>query len=55
MSLKVISAETDVISFLKDLKEVLTDPDFDVSKDLDILQKKSTELPSDPPFLHLLK
>jgi len=48
MSLKIISAETDVISFLKELKEVLVDPDFDVSSDLDILLKKSSELPSDP-------
>lgn len=48
MSLKIISPENDVIAFLKELKEVLTDPSFDVSKDLDILPKKKSELPTDP-------
>lgn len=48
MSLKVISPENDVIMFLKDLKVVLTDPSFDVSMNLDILTKKSSELPTDP-------
>ncbi len=48
MSQKIISSETDVIAFLKTLKEVLTDPDFNVSIDLDILLKKSIELPADP-------
>ena len=45
---KVISPENDVIMFLKEIKEVLTDPNFDVSKDLDILLKKGSELPTDP-------
>jgi hypothetical protein len=48
VSLKAISPESDVISFLKELKEVLTDPKFDVAKDLDILPKKSNEAPTDP-------
>lgn len=48
MSLKIISPENDVIIFLKELKEVLADPNFDVSKDLDILLKKKNELPTDP-------
>ncbi|MDT3699454.1 MAG: hypothetical protein RO469_08495 [Thermincola sp.] len=48
MSLKIISPENDVIAFLKELKEVLTDSSFDVSKDLDILPKKKSELPTDP-------
>ncbi|KJS19273.1 MAG: hypothetical protein VR72_19935 [Clostridiaceae bacterium BRH_c20a] len=48
MSLKIISPETDVIAFLKELKEVFTDPNFDASRDLDILLKKSSELPTDP-------
>ena len=48
MSLKIISSENDVIEFLKELKEVLTDSKFDVSRDLDILQKKSGETPTDP-------
>lgn len=48
VSQKIISQEEDVILFLKNLKEVLTDPDFDISKDLDILLKKKAELPTDP-------
>lgn len=48
MNLKIISPENDVIIFLKELKEVLTDPEFDVSKDLDILPKSKNELPTDP-------
>ncbi|WP_279237146.1 hypothetical protein [Alkaliphilus serpentinus] len=40
MSLKIISPKDDVIIFLKELKEVLTDPNFNVSEDLDILLKK---------------
>lgn len=48
MSLKVISPENDIIIFLKELKEVLTNQNFDISKDLDILQKKKNELPTDP-------
>ena len=48
MSQKIISQKEDVILFLKNLKEVLTDPGFDISKDLDILLKKKTELPTDP-------
>lgn len=48
MSSKVISPENDVIIFLKEIKEVLTDSNFDVSKDLDILLKKGNELSTDP-------
>ena len=48
VNLKIISLENDVRDFLRELKEVLTDTKFDVSKDLDILQKKSSELPTDP-------
>lgn len=48
MSLKIISTESDVITFLTGLKEVLIDSNFDVSKDLDILPKKKTESPTDP-------
>lgn len=48
MSLKVISAEADVTTFLKELKEVLINPNFNVSTDLDILLKKSNEMPSEP-------
>lgn len=48
MSLKTISSEEDVTEFLKELKAVLTDPTFDISKDLDILPKKKNESPTDP-------
>lgn len=48
MSTKIISPEEDVAIFLKELKSVLTDPAFDVSKDLDILPKKKNESPTDP-------
>lgn len=44
----MILPEGEVVAFLKELKEVLTDETFDVSKDLDILLKKSTESPTDP-------
>lgn len=40
MSHKIISSELEVKDFLKQLKELLTDPKFDNSKDLDILLKK---------------
>ncbi|MFA7673662.1 MAG: hypothetical protein WCY62_07400 [Clostridia bacterium] len=48
MSQKFISSEDDVKEFLKELKAVLTDPTFDISKDLDILPKKKDESPIDP-------
>lgn len=48
MSQKIISSEEEVKTFLKDLKELLTDPRFDVSRDLDILLKKKNESPTDP-------
>jgi hypothetical protein len=48
VSQKIISQKGDVILFIKNLKEVLMDPDFNISKDLDILLKKKTELPTDP-------
>ena len=44
----MILPEVEVSAFLKELKEVLTDENFDVSKDLDILLKKGTESPIDP-------
>lgn len=44
----MILPEDEVVAFLKELKEVLTDETFDVSKDLDILLKKSTGSPIDP-------
>lgn len=34
--------------FLKELKELLTDHRFDVSRDLDIMMKKKNESPIDP-------
>ena len=40
MSQKIVSSEEEVREFLKELKELLTDPRFDASRDLDILLKK---------------
>ncbi len=48
MSLKIVSSEADVEAFLKELKAVLTNPSFDISRDLDILPKKKNEAPTDP-------
>lgn len=48
MSQKILSSEQEVKDFLKELKELLTDPRFDISKDLDILLKKRHESPIDP-------
>jgi hypothetical protein len=48
VSQKIISSKGEVLAFLKELKELLTDPEFDLSKDLDILMKKKSESPIDP-------
>jgi len=48
MSNKIISTKEEVDFFLKELKDVLLDSNFDISIDLDILQRKKTELPIDP-------
>lgn len=48
MSMKIISTETGVDGFLRDLRGILTDEEFDASADLDILNKKKTESPTDP-------
>lgn len=48
MSAKVVSSENDVLKFLLELKGVLTDSQFDVNRDLDILLKKKSESPEDP-------
>lgn len=48
MSLKLISPKNNVIMFLEELKEILTNPKFDLDNDLNILLKKRTELASDP-------
>ncbi|MHC1719568.1 MAG: hypothetical protein AB9844_02560 [Clostridiaceae bacterium] len=48
MSQKIISTEDEVKVFLKELKDILTDAAFDLSRDLDILPKKKQELPTDP-------
>jgi hypothetical protein len=48
LSTKIISTETEVDGFLRDLKGILTDEEFDVSIDLDILTKKKIESPTDP-------
>ncbi|HZK71599.1 MAG TPA: hypothetical protein VFD03_08815 [Clostridia bacterium] len=48
MNQKIISTEDEVKAFLKELKELLTDTAFDLSRDLDILPKKRDESPIDP-------
>lgn len=45
---KIISSEEEVKTFLFELKEILTDPAFNVDVDLDILLKKKTESAIDP-------
>lgn len=47
-SIKVISSKEDVETFLRDLISVLSSPEFDIDRDLDILLKKKTESPLDP-------
>ena len=47
MSQKMISSEEEVKELLKELKEILTDPRFDIDRDLDILPKKKSESPID--------
>jgi len=48
MNHKITSKEDEVKAFLKELKELLTDPAFDLKRDLDILPKKKGESPIDP-------
>ena len=48
MSMKIVSPESDVISFLFELKEALNNTKFNVATDLDILLCKSNESPMDP-------
>jgi hypothetical protein len=48
LSAKIISTETEVGDFLRDLKGILTDEEFDASVDLDILNKKKVESSTDP-------
>jgi hypothetical protein len=48
MSMKIITAKSDVILFLLTPKGVLTDPQFNLDTDLDILLKKKLESSNDP-------
>ena len=48
MDNRVISSEEEVRIFLKDLKEVLSNPMFVITRDLDIMMKKKSESPIDP-------
>lgn len=48
MGQKIISSEEEVKNFIIELKEILSDSDFNVDSDLDILLKKKSELPTDP-------
>ncbi len=45
---KIISTEEEVELFLRNLKDVLNNPDFDIERDIDILPKKRHEDPTDP-------
>ncbi|OLN32463.1 hypothetical protein [Desulfosporosinus metallidurans] len=48
MSSKVVSSKCEVETFLKEIKEILVNPYFNVSRDLDILLKKRSETAIDP-------
>lgn len=48
MDNQIISSEEEVRRFLAELKEVLSNPLFDVKQDLDILLRKRNESPIDP-------
>lgn len=48
ISTKIISPLEEVEDFLKNLKSILTDKKFNASVDLDILNKKKSEAPTDP-------
>lgn len=48
MKNKIISTKDEVNNFLIELKMVLTNSNFNINKDLDILLKKKTESPIDP-------
>ena len=48
MSQKLISSEEEVKNFLIELRELLTDPAFNIDVDLDVLLKKKSESPTDP-------
>lgn len=48
MDNRVISSEEEVRIFLKELKEVLSNPKFVITRDLDIMMKKKSESPIDP-------
>lgn len=48
MSSKVVSPKSEVETFLKQIKEILVNPNFNVSRDMDILLKKRSENAIDP-------
>lgn len=48
MSQKTISLLDEVQTFLTEINKILTRPDFDVARDLDILLKKKDEAATDP-------
>lgn len=45
---KRIDSKTEVQNFLCDLNEIMTSPNFNIDKDLDILPKKNSEADTDP-------
>jgi len=48
LSSKVVSPKSEVETFLKQIKEILVNPNFNVSRDMDILLKKRSENAIDP-------
>ena len=48
MDRKITSSKEEVQAFLRELKKILNDSNFNVGTDLDILLKKKSESPLDP-------
>lgn len=48
MSSKIVSPPEDVETFLRELKDILLSPNFNASRDLDIMLKKRNETATDP-------
>ncbi|MHB8124948.1 MAG: hypothetical protein ACYDEJ_04765 [Desulfitobacteriaceae bacterium] len=48
MSSKIVSLQEDVETFLRELKDILLSPNFNTSRDLDIMIKKRNEIATDP-------
>jgi hypothetical protein len=48
LSSKIISSQGEVEAFLREIREILKNPNFDIFTDLDILLKKKSEAETDP-------